>query len=403
MKRIYLLFLILLFCRYPLKEGKGPKILKPSFNETFSPFSQVIFEWEKIDNIINYHFLLDDTNTFKTPIIDTIISENILTLKDLKEGNYYFKVRYLDKDSIYSDWSEVGRFKIKFLNFLKSFKTEGYPNDVYFYNNYLFVAGGQVGLEIFNENGKVKSFSDNRNILYGIAPDTIRNLIYLTYGEKELSILNLNLLPESIYEINSLSWPIANGYDISILNDSIVVIAADKQFLVANVKDTSFLYLISQIYFPSSLRGCYTFNNLIFLACEQEGIYIYQLTDSINFLSKIDTPNNARDVISNESLLFVADGKGISIIDIKNPNNPIFKKEIEIIGYCKKLFLKDSLLFAACGSGGLKVYKIVNEPDYLKILSEIRFNDCRAVFVDKNYQVYVGTRDEGILIYQLNF
>ncbi|MCS7249662.1 MAG: hypothetical protein NZ608_01840 [candidate division WOR-3 bacterium] len=403
MKKIYLFFLILLFCRYPLKEKEGPKILKPSFNETFSPFSQIIFEWEKIDEAINYHFMLDDTNTFKTPIIDKIISENFLILEGLKEGVYYFKVRYLDKDSFYSDWSEIRSFKIKFLNFLKSFKTEGYPNDISFYKNFLFVAGGQVGLEIFDEKGKINFFSDGRNILYALAIDTLRNLLYLAYGEKEISILNLNLLPDTIYEITSLSWPIAYGYDLSILNDTIVIIAADKQFLVTNVKDTLFLYLISQLYFPSSLRGCYTLNNLIFLACEQEGIYIYQLTDSITFLSKIDTPNNARDLVGNDSLLFVADGRGISIIDIKNPNNPIFKKEIPINGYCKKLFLKDSLLFAACGSGGLKVYKIVKEPEYLKILSEIKFNDCRTIFVDKNYQVYVGTRDEGILIYQISF
>ncbi|MEO0130550.1 MAG: hypothetical protein ABIK76_02520, partial [candidate division WOR-3 bacterium] len=193
------------------------------------------------------------------------------------------------------------------------------------------------------------------------------------------------------------------AYDLSILNDTIVVVAADKQFLVINVKDTSFLYLVNQIYFPSSLRGCATSNNLIFLACEQEGVYIYQLADTVAFLSKIDTPNNARDLVSNDSLLFVADGRGISIIDIKDPSRPIFKKEIEISGYCKKLFLKDSLLFTACGSGGLKVYKIISEPDYLKILSEIKFSDCRTVFVDKNYQIYVGTRDEGILIYQINF
>ncbi len=403
MKRIYFLFLIFLFCHYPLKEKAPPKIFKPSFDEIFSPFSQIIFEWEKIDNIIYYHFILDDTNTFKTPIIDTIISENFLILKELKEGNYYFKIRYLDKDSIYSTWSESRRFKIRFLNFLKSFKTEGYPNDVLFYNNYLFVASGQVGLEIFDEKGKRKSFSDRRNILYGLACDTFKNLLYLAYGEKELSILNLNLLPDTIYEINSLSWPIANAYDLSILNESLVVIAADKQFLVVNVKDTSFLYLTNQIYFPSSLRGSYTFNNFVFLACEQEGVFIYHLRDTLIFLSNIDTPNNARDLVSNDTLLFVADGRGISIINIKNPYKPVFKKEIEIAGYCKKLFLRDSLLFAACGSGGLKVYKIVNEPDYLKILSEIKFSDCRTVFIDKNYQIYVGTRDEGILIYQINF
>lgn len=403
MKRIYFLFLILLFCHYPLREKEAPEIFKPSFDEIFSPFSQIIFEWEKIVNAINYHFVLDDTNTFKTPIIDTIISENTMTLKGLKEGNYYFKVRYLDKDSIYSQWSETRRFKIRFLNFFKSFKTEGYPTDILFYNNYLYVAGSQVGLEIFNENGKIKSFSDSRNILYALALDSVRNFLYLAYGEKEISVLNLNLLPDTIYEINSLSWPIAYAYDLSILNDTIVVVAADKQFLVINVKDTSFLYLVNQIYFPSSLRGCATFNNLIFLACEQEGVYIYQLADTVAFLSKIDTPNNARDLVSNDSLLFVADGRGISIIDIKDPSRPIFKKEIEISGYCKKLFLKDSLLFTACGSGGLKVYKIISEPDYLKILSEIKFSDCRTVFVDKNYQIYVGTRDEGILIYQINF
>lgn len=401
MKKIYYLILIFFFCNYPLKEKEGPKILKPLDNEIFSPLKEIIFEWEEIREAISYQFVLDDTNSFKTPIIDTIISDNNLILENLKEGNYYFKVRYLDKDSNYSAWSEVRRLKIQFLRLLKAFKTRGYPNDVCFYNNYIFVASSQVGLEVFTKDNKLGKFSDGRHILYAIAPDKIRNLLYLAYGEKELSILDLNFLPDTIYEIISLSWPIANGYDVSVVNDTVVVIAADEQFLVVNVKDTSFLYLLAQIFFPSSLRGSFSYNNLIFLACEQEGVYIYQLTDSISFLSRIDTPHNARDLVGNDTVLFVADGRGISIINIKNPQNPIFLKEITISGYCKKLFLKDSLLLAACGDGGLKVYKIVGQPDYLKLLSEIKMSDCRGVFVDDNFNIYVGSRDEGLLIYQI--
>lgn len=399
MKKILFLLLIVIFCNYPIKE-EAVKILKPSEDEIFSPFSEIEFLWEDKASALAYFFVLDDTNTFKTPVLETTLTTNSLILKELKEGSYYFKVRYLTIDSVYSDWSEPRRLTVKLLDLQNNFKTAGYPNDILVFNNYIFTASSQAGLEVFNEQGKILNFSDRRNVLYGLALDTLRNFLYLAYGEKELSILNLAFLPDSLYEINSLSWPIAYAYDVSILNDSLVVIAADKQFLVVNVKDTSFLYTIAQIYFPSSLRGSFTNKDFIYLACEQEGVYIYQLTDTISFLTNIDTPNNARDLVGNDTLLFVADGRGISIIDIKDKKEPIFKKEIPITGYCKKIYLADSLLFAACGDGGLKIYKLTNDEEYLKLISERKFSDCRAVFFDNRY-LYVATRDEGILIYQL--
>jgi hypothetical protein len=401
MKRILFLIAILLFCNYPRKE-EAPKILKPLANETFSPFSEIEFLWEEKVGAVAYFFVLDDTNTFKTPVLETTLTTNSLILKELKEGSYYFKVRYLTADSVYSDWSETRRLVVKFLDLINNFKTAGYPNEILVFKNYIFSASSQVGLEVFNEQGKILNFSDKRNVLYGLALDTLRNFLYLAYGEKELSILNLKFLPDSLYEINSLSWPIAYAYDVSLLNDSLVVVAADKQFLVINVKDTSFLYTIAQIYFPSSLRGVFTNKDFIYLACEQEGVGIYQLADSIIFLANIDTPNNARDLVGNDTLLFVADGRGISVIDIKDKENPLFKKEIPISGYCKKLYLADSLLFAAAGDGGLKIYKITNDEEYLKLISEKKFSDCRAVFFAKPY-LYVATRDEGILIYRLSY
>jgi len=80
-----------------------------------------------------------------------------------------------------------------------------------------------------------------------------------------------------------------------------------------------------------------------------------------SFAGSYDTPGFARGVAVAGDFAFVADhGSGLSVIDISDPNNPVFVDNITLLSNAYDVVVEGDLAFVAYGGAGLKIFDISN-------------------------------------------
>ncbi len=183
--------------------------------------------------------------------------------------------------------------------------------------------------------------------------------------------------------------------------------------------DNHFLYAYSLInpskpekVFTSPLNydieTIYPFNKYLFLGTKT-GLYIYSI-DTASAPRLIGEAKHARScdpVVANDSVAFVTlknNGgcgpavSGLYIHDIKNINQPVLKKMLELpdpVG----LGLQDSILYVCCGSTGLKVFN-VNDP-YLPNLIATKTDGVFADVIPYN-EILICFVQDGIILYDIS-
>ena len=390
--------IIILTCHKPLPVPK-PVILQEPLDEMVLRQKIIQFHWQEIDEAIGYNIQIDEKSSFSKPIIDTTITDANVD-NELMDGNYFWRVRALSKDSVWGEWSETWSFKIERYQIISQTKAYGYVHDVFVREPYAYIADGQAGLTILNieessEPTLVANIMDTTHEAWGVT--VVDSLAYVAYSSVELWIVNVSQL-DSLKVVGSLSYPTpASGYDI-IVKDSLAYIAAMSQFIIINVADPRYPNLLYQHLFPSNVRGVTLIDTFAVIACEQLGIYIYDARPaSARILSWFDTPGNARDVFVKDSFAFVADGSnGITIINIKDKVNPQLVTTIDLPGYARKIYIVDKLLYIAIGDSGLGIIDI-NNPNEPKLDAIVKTGYAYSVFADDKY-VYVATGRDGLTI-----
>jgi hypothetical protein len=397
---IFLLVLVIQ-CHKPLPIPK-PVILQTPVNFSTLHQKTVTFQWQKVENCLGYHIQIDKKKNFPMPIInDSTLTDTFITL-EFADGNYYWRVRGLSEDSVWGEWSATWSFKIERYRIISQTYTYGYAHDVFVDDDgYAYIADGQAGLTILNveepQNPAILANIMNRTSeAWGIAVED--NYAYLAYGSVELWIVDCSDL-DSLYVVGSLSYPTpASGYALRI-QDSLVYIAAMSQFIIASVADPRYPDLIFQDLFPANCRGVALIDTFAVIACEQLGIYIYNVANpnSSYITGRFDTPGNARDVFGQDSLAFIANGaNGLLVVNIKDKNNPEPICSLDLPGYARKIYLMDNYLYIALGDSGLGILDISN-PHAPRIEAIVKTGYAYSVFANEEY-IYVACGRDGLAI-----
>lgn len=392
--------MIFLTCHKPLPV-LGPVSLLVPANNMLLRQKTVEFQWQKIDDAIGYNFQIDTKINFTHPIInDSTITDTIFT-NDLMDGNYYWRVRGLSKDSVWGEWSETFAFMIERYRIVSQTLAHGYAHDVFVREPYAYIADGQAGLTILNIEDPqgpaiVANIMDTTQEAWGV---TVKdNYAYIAYGSVELWVVDVSDL-DSLNVVGTLSYPTpSSGYAIRI-QDSLVYIAAMSQFIIANVADPRYPGLLFQGHFAANVRGVALVDSFAVIACEQLGIYIYDVAvpRDAKIIGTFDTPGNARDVFVKDSLAFVADGTdGLVIVNIKDKIHPQHLCSIDLPGYARKIYIVDNLLYIALGDSGLGVVDITN-PSEPEVDAIIKTGYAYSVFALGDY-LYVANGKDGLTI-----
>jgi hypothetical protein len=282
----------------------------------------------------------------------------------------------------------------------------GYAKGLDIVNNFAYVANGQGGLQIIDISNPESTFVVGSYITANEANavairDTFAYLAITSSSNGGLVIAN----------VADPTAPFFVGQDASIYcydvvapeDDTIYVyLAARYWFHVEDVYTYGPQYPSYARRFPSpggDFRSIYMVDTMAYLACEQMGMYIYNLAkpDSLALVGWQDTPSNARNVVVSGTYAYIADGRGgLVIIDVTDSENPDIISIYNTPEYANDVFVSGNYAYIADGDGGLQIIDIDNPADPL-YYGSIETSYAYSVYVEDEY-IYVADRDMGLVI-----
>jgi hypothetical protein len=146
-------------------------------------------------------------------------------------------------------------------------------------------------------------------------------------------------------------------------------------------------------------RGICLHGNLVLLAKEEMGLWVYDVTDvtSVLFLGTVDTPGEARAVAASGNYAYVADWRaGLQVVDMSDPANPAIVGSAETDGMADGVACHDGKVFVAVHNDGMVVFD-VSDPTEPVAVGHLETPYANEVFVTDDY-VYIADRDWGLVI-----
>jgi hypothetical protein len=150
---------------------------------------------------------------------------------------------------------------------------------------------------------------------------------------------------------------------------------------------------------PGSARGVARAGDLVLLAMEEIGLYVFTVTEGgdATLLGTVDTPGEAWAVTVAGDIAYVADWRqGLMVIDISDPANPAIVGSADVGGNAVDVFYRDDLVYVAAHAGGLRVFD-VSDPTDPKPAGYVDTPFANGVVVTDSY-VYVADRDWGVVV-----
>lgn len=278
---------------------------------------------------------------------------------------------------------------------------KGYANDIDIAGAYAYIADGQAGLQIVDisdiELPVVAGEYITSKTTQGVA---IRDtLAYVTSGSSE-GLLILNVVTPSACSLVGTD-PGYTEYRICTPPGTYYAyIAALDFFIIENCTIPQFPYYEKRIATPGDARGIAVNNDIAYVACEQMGIYMYDVSrpeSVVTLLGSQDTPSNAQNVFVEGNYAYVADGRaGLVIIDVHNVNEPAIVSVYDTPEYANDVFVAAGLAYVADGDGGLQVID-VSDPELPVLYGELTTSYASAIYVQDSL-IFVADRDLGLLI-----
>ncbi|MEN3044776.1 MAG: hypothetical protein ABDH37_06145 [Candidatus Hydrothermales bacterium] len=297
----------------------------------------------------------------------------------------------------------------KEFSLILEFPLTGYAQGLFLKDSILFVANGQGGLVILN----ISHLPDS--IIFISQEETGYNAksIHVKNSFAFLGFDDINRKGIWVYDIKDLKNPkfitsdegLSYVYDISSppQDTPFLYVASGYFYYIEDLSGLPYYLSFAKRYHPpGKVRGIFSDENYVYLACEQMGVVIFpplipNVPDSEVIISWIDTPNNARDLFVKDNKIFVADGYGgLVIIDISDINNPYVVSRISLPGYSQKIKGEGNIMYVACGAAGVVGVDIKNimEP---KIYAVYKTSYAYDLEINKEY-IFVADRDRGIIV-----
>ncbi len=335
-----------------------PVILNSPVGETVAT-GDITFSWQTQQPAVSYILQVASDSNFRKIVIEETVNTTSANLHFKTDGRYWWRVRACNESNIWGFWSEAASFILQRFRVVGALKTQGYPHDLAVLGNRLFIADGQAGLAIYDisipEQPRLQGrYLDSLNVAWGVK---VRDsLVFLAYGYKELVIVNA-VRPESLKITGVLEYP-QPGYGYALaLRDSWVYVAAGAQFIAVDISQPEYPNLRFQYYYPRNCRSIAIESANAYVACEQLGIAVWKLdTFPPRQTETFDTDGNARGVDCRDGFITVADGRnGVIFLQQEQTGHLTEFATLQLNGYASAVTIEDTLVFVACGSGGVAV------------------------------------------------
>jgi len=290
------------------------------------------------------------------------------------------------------------------------YQTVGYARDFYLADENIFIAEDQGGISIFDHSGNFVYRSNDVVQKAKFIQVTEEDTVIHVYGS--LNNSSPKFINYKYANLDSLAdfFSITGNTDDT--EDLLIKKTGEKRYIFywtnnLNFKYAELYYNVEFSYwtiqyldnnlfnFPTTLRRFDMFENMFFIAAEQVGVCILQMDDFvIDIKAYINTAGEARDVKFVDNMIFVAcQEEGFEIIDVTDIDNPISIFQTDTSGYAQSIDVDGDLLSVASGGGGLYVYDISDLGNIKKLgrlSTEIGYT-YKTVIKDGN--IYAATKE----------
>lgn len=288
---------------------------------------------------------------------------------------------------------------------------EGYAEDIEVAGDLVLIAASQGGLVLVD-------VSDPVNPAYlGTGPTGFSATGCAYAREDQIGYVTDGSRGAVLYRLTDPTAPQEVGYCEATSTQDIVVVetipgqlhhvygadgVGDFQVWTATynqVYDLWFGNPVSSPSTPGSARGICIQDTLVFLAMEEVGLTIFDVSTPTapQETGHVDTPGEARAVAAEGDYAYVADWRrGLAVVDVSNPTSPVIVGSAETDGNAEGVFYRDGEAFVADHAGGLLVFD-VTDPSAPTRAGYYETPFANAVWVTNEY-VFVADRDWGLVI-----
>jgi len=281
----------------------------------------------------------------------------------------------------------------------------GYAKKVQLVGDLAYVANGQGGLQIVDISNPESTYVIGQYVadrdLSGVAVrDTFAYVALASSTSGGLVVLNIADPTNPIYVGQD---PTIYAYDVvAPASDTMYVYVAARYWL--HVEDVytfpQYPSYARRFSTPGNIRSVFMLDSIAYLACEQMGLQIIDLSqpvDSLALVGWVDTPSNARHVYVVGDQAYVADGRGgLIIIDVTDIENPEIIGQFDTPEYANAVFVANNRAYVADGDGGLQVIDVA-DPAQPELIGSLETSYANGVYV-RNDTVFIADQDLGLVV-----
>ena len=369
-----------------------------------------------------------------------VFSGTISNDKLAPEGDYKLLIAASDTNTGIMSYNEFEVFVEEVIIFNPEDVTPPWLNfsslDVFVDGNYLYVAGDDKGLLIFDITNPVNPVCikqvDTPGVAYGVFASS--GYAYVADGDAGLQIIDIEPLgsayivgtvdtstalgvyatggyayvadrysglqiididpPESAYIVKTVETP---GDSRAVVVSSGYAYVADKDagLQIIDIEPPASAYIVKTIDTPGSAYDVYVSGVYTYVADGNAGLTII---DSSGVVKTVDTPGSAYGVYVSGSYAYLADyDAGLQIIYIAIPALAYIAKTVDTPGSAYGDVVSNGYAYVADGGSGLQIID-VDPPESASIVNSIiGIHDAYGVYITGGY-AYVADYDSGLQI-----
>jgi hypothetical protein len=260
------------------------------------------------------------------------------------------------------------------------------------YQNVMFVATGDPGLEVINVTNKASPTYISRYDSFGLAVKAEAQYPYVYIADRDAGALRIDFSNvNSLALAGSYNTP-GQAYDVAVSGDYLYVADLDN-LAIADITAPDTLIPVNNISLTGGEVTYVSARGDTAYVTDVANFYIIDLTNPLlpDILTTYNTSGNAQGIAVADTFAFIADGvEGVKAYSISDPSNPRFLARYGVEQAVSTVDVGDSTLFAGGFSGG--VYALdYSQPDTLRLIDQFDSgNIVWQVHSDPPY-LYVAT------------
>jgi hypothetical protein len=246
-----------------------------------------------------------------------------------------------------------------------NYATNGFAREVYIdsisANKYIFLSDENKGLFIFNTTNPSTTYLDTLIAYTGGANSSylMNGYLYVALRQGPVKILNLNSLPDSVYEVNTFN-PQQSTEHIEISGTKMYLLQSNNGFEIIDITDPVTPVHLSSYNTPGNCYNLKIGNDIAYIADGTSGVSAVNVGNPSQpqLLSTTNTNSDVRGIDYSPNFMFTAEyNMGAEVFNLFNPVYPEAFGYYETSGYCYSVNYFKGKVLIANGQNGLLILR----------------------------------------------